>query len=186
MSISYESDWKARCRSRLYVQFRKPKFQAWSDIIARQFQDLEDALQGLATIADIDGSVGAQLDVLGRIVGQPRVGLDDDTYRVYIRARIVARRSDGSGEALYKVFRQLLGSIGFSLRQGWVKSFALTVRGTLTDAQALAAGDFLHDSKEAGARAILEFTTVPDDNLLRFNVAGHGFGATSLGSAWQV
>ena len=65
--------------------------------------DLEQVMLALLTERSIDTAVGAQLDVIGRIVGQPRQGLDDDTYRRYCRARVVTNRSSGVVEDLIKV-----------------------------------------------------------------------------------
>ena len=53
--------------------------------------------------------MGVQLDVIGRIVGQARLGADDPTYRLYLKGRIAALRSNGVPEAVYRVFRGLEG-----------------------------------------------------------------------------
>jgi hypothetical protein len=192
VAIDYITDWSSRLKSRLYEQFKyKPNFVAWAEMIARQVQDLEDATQALRTIISIDDSVGPQLDNLGRIIGQVRTGIDDATYRLYLRARIAANKSNGTAENIYRVFRALFGNIGFTIRQGGNKSFALTIRTPLTAAQVAVAVSFLRDSKEAGARANLEYTTVddtggPTDNILRWDVAGHGFDVSVWGNATQV
>lgn len=58
-------------------------------------QSLRDTLQTMLTDRRIDTAIGAQLDVLGKIVGQPRNGLVDADYRRYIRARILTNKSNG-------------------------------------------------------------------------------------------
>lgn len=92
-------------------------------------QGLEYALQQLYTERNIDNAIGAQLDVLGVIVGQPRNGLIDDTYRRHIRARISANRSKGTlkdlltvadlvvfdDNAYYHVRRQRGGALHFKV-----------------------------------------------------------------------
>lgn len=187
ITIDYESNWEGRLMRRLYEQFKGLRnWTLYVKALARQFQDLEDAFQSVPSIVSIDDSIGAQLDNLGRLIGQPRTGLGDATYRQYLKARIIANKSNGTAENIYSVFRALFDSIGFIIRNGGNKSFALQIIGTITPTQSAAARDFLIDSKEAGARAIIEFATVADGNLLRFNVVGHGFGATTLGSARQV
>ncbi len=191
-TIDLISDWKSRLRSRFYEQFKGlPKITAWSDMIAAQAQDLENAAQTLLTIISIDDSIGAQLDNLGRIIGQARVGVVDPTYQLYLRARIVANKSTGTGESIYRVFRALFGDLGYIIRNGGNKSFALLVIGILTPLQLAVALSFLREAKEAGARAVLEYTTVddsggPTDNILRWDVAGHGFDVSVWGNATQV
>jgi hypothetical protein len=166
LTIDYVSDWQARLRALIYWQFRgKPKIQAWVDMVARQFQDLEDAYQSILTITNIDDSAGAQLDALGRVLGQPRGGVDDVTYRLYLRAAIVARKSRGRGEDIYRVFTALFPSSTFVLRSGGVKSFYIRVGQMLTRAQALVAQQFLQKAKEAGARANVIWQESPTNAL---------------------
>lgn len=198
--IDYISDWRARLRSNVYEQFRGlPKFAAWVGMIATQAQDLEDATQALLTIISIDDSVGAQLDNLGRIIGQARAGVDDDIYRTYLRARILINKSTGTAESLYRIFRvafaeEAFGGLHYVIRNGGNKSFVLQVLGAFSSSQTAAiAVSFLREAKEAGARAILEWQDgvednpgIPTANIFRFNVLQHGFGQAVFGSARQV
>lgn len=64
---------------------------------------LEYAEQQLFTERFVDTAVGAQLDIIGKIVGQKRNGLVDDIYRRYIRARVSANRSRGTKPDILKV-----------------------------------------------------------------------------------
>lgn len=171
ITIGYISDWPARLRTRLYTQFRdKATWLLWIDeVLGPQLQDLEDSLQSLAGLLDIDNSVGVQLDNIGRIVGQLRFGLDDATYRIYLKARIRANLSTGTPEDLYSVFLALLGA-GASMvyRPGRNKNFYLEINTPITDAQAEAGLSFLRAAKEAAARAILEWQEFEDDLMFVF------------------
>lgn len=193
LEVDRITDWLGRLRGRVYEQFKgKPKIDAWVVMVAAQFQELEEAAQSLLTLLSIDNSVGAQLDNIGRIVGQIRAGASDAVFRLYIRARIVANRSKGTGEDLYRVFRALFGALGFRVRNGGNKSFALDVLTPITAAQASVGQAFLLDAKEAGARANFEWQPVGDDavtptnNILRWDVAGHGFDVSVWGGAESV
>lgn len=180
ITLDYVADWTARLRSRLYTQFRgKITWEKWVVFLGQQFQDLEDATQTLFGFFDIDNVSGVQLDLIGRLVGQQRNGVDDATYRSYLKARIVANRSTGTPEDLYRVFRALYGStIGLVVTTSdiGVKAFSIRVRGVITHAQAMVGRVFLRDSKEAGARALLEWQEDVDANLFRFD-SGPGFDA---------
>ena len=162
LTIDYVSDWQSRLRARIYWQFKgKPKIQAWVDMVAKQFADLEDAFQSLLTLPSIDDSAGAQLDLLGRLLGQARGGVDDATYRLYLRAAIVAEKSGGRGEDIYRTFAALFPGSPLLLVSGGVKSFYLRVGQVLTRAQALVGQQFLLRAKEAGARANLIWQESP-------------------------
>jgi hypothetical protein len=52
-------------------------------------------------------AIGEQLDVLGRIVGQPRGGRTDAVYRLWILARILVNRSNGKQEELFDILEVL-------------------------------------------------------------------------------
>ncbi len=159
--LDYVSDWVRRLRTRLQTQFRnKVTWEAWVQLLGRQFQDLEDATQSLFTLLDIDNSSGAQLDVIGRIVGQPRSGQADAVYRLFLRARVAANRSSGDPESIYAVYSALYGAtVTMVLTTGMVgvKEFALRIKTVITRAQALAGVQFLGDSAEAGTRPLLEW-----------------------------
>jgi len=73
------------------------------------------------TSLDLDSAIGAQLDALGEIVGASRtVGftpsngvspvLDDDTYTLYIKAKIAQNQWDGTPTSLYYIWLTLFPS----------------------------------------------------------------------------
>lgn len=168
--IDYVQSWADRLEGRLYEQFKgKAKIVSLvRSVIAPQAQEIEDAAQALLTIASIDDSYGAQLDNLGRLVGQPRSGVDDATYRLYLRARIRANLSDGDPESMYKVFSALFG-VGSSLIYVPGHDAAFEMRQNapvLTPTQALVAQGFLFDSKVAGTRGIYEWQESADASML--------------------
>ena len=51
-----------------------------------QIQDLEDKARELLYSRDVDNCSGTQLDNLGTIIGQGRLGYDDEFYRERIEA----------------------------------------------------------------------------------------------------
>ena len=192
--IDYIDDWASRLRSRLFTQFRgKTTWNAWCDeVLGPQFQDLEDAAQTLLTLLDIDDSDGVQLDTIGRVVGQPRNGVDDPTYRLYLSARILANKSTGTVEDIFKVMRALFGQDETlpTYQGGWVKQFSIKIGAVLTRAEALIAADFLGDSKEAGARGILEWIETAPASMFQFDgtasPTGLGFDVGYFAGAKQA
>lgn len=90
-------DHQTRAFRRLPEQFKKKtKIVALLRALVGPCASLELALQCLLTLRSVNTAVGAQLDVIGKLVGRPRNGVtDDDVYRRYIRAQIAANNSDG-------------------------------------------------------------------------------------------
>lgn len=83
--------------NRLLYQYKgKPYIDSLiKDICTTQIQELEDAIIPLFNRLDIDASEGVQLDEIGEIVGQSRLGLLDATYRLFLKAKIGANVSEG-------------------------------------------------------------------------------------------
>lgn len=105
-------------------------------------QIFSDAMQCLCTIDssfDLDMAVGAQLDVIGLLVGENRtVGfqpsngisptLDDGTYRLLLRAKIAQNQWDGQLQSLYSLWTQLFpgGTIALQDNQNMTATIFLT------------------------------------------------------------
>lgn len=172
--IDYVTSWTARLQSRLYTQFKSAvTWQQWAAMLGQQFQDLEDAAQTFFTLFSIDDSVGVQLDTIGRLVGQVRAGIDDATYRLYLKTRVLANRSTGTPEELYKLFITMLGStVSPRYFAGFIKQFALRLTNlALTRTQALVAAQFLKSAREAGTRGVLEWQENVDSLMFSFDGA---------------
>lgn len=186
IQLDYVSDWFGRLRSRIYTQFRGTvTWEGWVQLLGAQAQDIEDAGQSMFSMLDIDNSAGAQLDFIGRHVVQPRLGADDPTYRLMLKAKARANNSSGTAEDIYAVLTLLLGAIGFVYVPGGRKQFALRVLGVLTPTQVLRALYFVGKSKDAGARGIVEFQESPTAALFMFNT-GPGFNAGVFADARQA
>lgn len=81
----------------LLTQYQeRPRFAAWLRSYLRQVQLLSDATFAVILARMIDRAVGAQLDQIGRIVGELRQDRVDGLYRIFIRARIRINRSQGT------------------------------------------------------------------------------------------
>lgn len=94
--------------SRLYQQFRKPGIIALTAIRLERWNMLAGVLDDLMTKRNIFNATAAQEDLIGRIVLQPRNGLDDDLYRRYLFARIAVNNSNGLIEDFIKVAKLIL------------------------------------------------------------------------------
>ena len=95
------------------------KFKAWLTDALQLFLDVQACAASMPHAFDVDYAVGAQLDILGEIVGAARTVnfqptgsvspiLDDATYRILIKAKIALNTWDGqlgSVEAVWaKIF----------------------------------------------------------------------------------
>jgi len=108
MSLTAIKDHEEQGLDLLLVQFKdKPRLEAWLRVYLRQVQLLDAAIYDVLVKRMIDSAHDAQLDTIGQIVGERRLGKPDDEYRVFIRTRIVINRSTGTAPDLLAVLALL-------------------------------------------------------------------------------
>lgn len=107
MSITKITTHNANAIARLLYQYRdSTKLQSLiTALYGTQVQEIEDAVYGLTGRLDIDTASGIQLDGIGSIVGQSRLGLDDFFYRIFLKARIGKNVSEGDIERILSVWK---------------------------------------------------------------------------------
>jgi hypothetical protein len=132
----------------------------------------EAAAQAVLVGFRLDDAVGAQLETLGSLVGQPRAGLNDDDFRRFIRARILTTRSSGTIDEILTILDLVLGDPAAILTfvDEWPAAFSVQITGTVVDPDmADILVSFLRAAASAGVRALLEPTLDPEANLLHFD-----------------
>lgn len=181
MSIPYVADHIARALSRLVQQFPKSGSVAGLvSVAAGRCQGVEDALFSLIEGRLLDTAEGVQLDALGRLVKQPRNGLDDDTYRLRIRVRIRLNRSSGTGPELTRIFSLLQPTNVVELQEYPPAGLHLLLQEPITATEAADLTDVLGDAVSAGVHALLVWTESPDADVFTFDSGGLGFDAGHL------
>jgi hypothetical protein len=93
----------------------KPHVAAVLQSVLREIQLLEDTLWEMLELRTLEGADLPRLKVLGKIVGQPRLSFDTETYRTVIEARARANVSRGRAIDLLEVLTLLLGEQEFVL-----------------------------------------------------------------------
>lgn len=130
-----------RLRTSEYVN--SPKFNALLYVLVKKFDDVSQLLVNLDLALDLQVAVGAQLDMLGTTVGvvrtvnfQPSLGvspvLDDDTFRLYIQAKIASNQWDGSIVSLQAIWTNLFPNGRIVIEDNQNMSANITVVGTFT------------------------------------------------------
>lgn len=183
-TVAPVASWADRLKTRLYEQFKgKPNWIALVDRVwAPQMDQLEAAAQSLLTLPSIDDSSGFQLDVIGKIVGQPRAGLDDPTYRLILRGKIRANRSQGTPEDLYAV---LVAAFGVGTQAvyapGGDASFDLRLVAPMADSEVGVIVSLVGDAKPAGVRGVFEWQEAADALMLFTALSDNAASPVSIG-----
>jgi hypothetical protein len=158
--------------------------------LSKQVQAIEDALWDLLTLRAIDLASGAQLDNLGRIVGESRLGHDDPTYLLFIKARIRRNRSSGNPEELYGIFKPLLDPAAkLNLVGYWPAAFEFRIGNVDLTATVAVFRGILSSCTAGGVGSTLTYQTVDDAHAFTLgdanggSVPGLGLGDTGDPSA---
>lgn len=123
----------------------KPRYMAYLRLILGMVDDMRSCLDSFLESFDLDLAVGAQLDILGSLVGVSRIlpfaplsasrELGDDDYRLLIRARIAQNTWDGTNESAARLFYNVFPSFGIVMEDGQDSSINVIIRGSFTDLQ---------------------------------------------------
>jgi hypothetical protein len=185
--LTQEEDHAAAAVAKLPEQYRdKPLMLALTQVFTGRFQAVEDAFWQLYLERNLDDAVGAQLDLLGRIVKQPRVSTDDEVYRKQIRARILINRSSGTAPELLEIFALVVPEDAVvKFEPHFPAGFVIYVReSAITPEEAQLFLGFLRAAKAGGVYAQLHWIESPTEEVFTFNgTTGQGFNSGHLAGA---
>jgi hypothetical protein len=167
--IVHSTDHLDRGKALLLAQFKgKQNVEALLGAGLAQVQELEDAIYGMLIGRWLPNAVGAQLDILGKIVGQQRGGRSDETYRLWIAARAMVNRSSGLPEQIYDIVRKLV-PVGTAL---WLEetppaAFSFHVQDPIDEDDGSEIAKIVRQAKAAGVRSLLHWHR--SAGVFRFN-----------------
>jgi len=95
----YLFEWLSRGDTQKFVSFDDSKYV-----------ELEGQIYDLSNQWDIDAAKAILLDRIGKILGEPRDGNDDNLYRLLIKLRILLNTTNGSVNDIIKVIKFLYSS----------------------------------------------------------------------------
>jgi hypothetical protein len=150
----------------------KPRFLMRLASYLNSLQQAEDQLPLIHDAFRPDLAVGFRLDWVGAKVGQPRTGTTDADYRLYIKARIRANRSNGKIADLRAIMTLL--TTAHRYYEGSV-SVVLETPDELTSTEAEIIHSILQRAASAGVRVNLVSST-----------GDPGFSFSSVGSTLSV
>lgn len=169
--FAQRTDYVEDAQLALTDQFRRDVIQKLAATFGQQVQDLEDVIFQLLSGRTVDTAVGAQLDGLGAVVGEARLGAADARYRVRIKARIKLNVSSGTAEQILELVVLLLppSVTPPRIKEYFPASFILTAYEALTSTEAEEIGRTVQLAKPGGVGARFVYGYVGD--AARFRMA---------------
>jgi hypothetical protein len=169
-----------------------PNYLSWVRTLLQTLDDVSTCLHTLTDAFDLDTAVGAQLDILGVIVGQgrnmtfqPSGGgspiLDDMTYRLLLKACIARNQWDGTVDGLKTVWANLFPGGKIIVSDGQNMSCTLVMSGSFTSIATDLINNGLIVPRPEGVLYNYTFATLPvfgfDEN--NANISGFDLGKWS-------
>jgi hypothetical protein len=106
MAIEYVTDHVEQGLALPIDQYRNTvRFRGVLKSYLTAIQDAEDGVWSSILGRLLDNAIGAQLDAIGRIVGEERADREDDLYRIFLRARIRVNWSNGHANDVIAALR---------------------------------------------------------------------------------
>ena len=125
----------------------RTNFDRYVEMALRQGIDFANLMESYVTAFNLDTATGAQLDILGALVGISRnlsvaveglnAVLDDDAYRLLIRGKIVANSWDGTNAGLVSMLQDVFQDYEVSFTDNMDMSISFAVDGEISDNERL-------------------------------------------------
>lgn len=158
----------------------KPKVVGLLTAFVNRVQELENVFSDILTKTALEDATGAQLDLLGAIVGEERFGRTDLQYATAINARIRLLQSEGTAEDVIDLITAIVGDLQVNVVEAYPAKFSATIDDPVdpTEVDIGAMGNLIASGKPAGVGMSLIYHISP--NPFRFDVAGQGFDQGEL------
>lgn len=122
--------------------YNKPKFMSWLSAVLQKVDDINAVANDITNAFDIDSAKGVQLDTIGELVGRSRYlpfqltdgsspVLDDDNYRVALKAKIAQNQWDGTIPQIYEIWDSLFPNAQLLIRDNQDMTMHGSIRGEL-------------------------------------------------------
>ncbi len=177
MALTKISDHTARAVARLASQYQNSSsVVGLVKLATAEHQVLEDTLFA-EFVETVDSAAGHGLDIMGKVVGQPREGRsDDNVYRTWIKARVQVNRCGGTAPEIIAIFMVLCPPpLTLRLEERYPAGFVLRIGGAAAPTPT-ALVSILRRAKAAGVRGILEYLTAAPSETFSFAGADPGLG----------
>jgi len=170
--VSYINNHVDTAKGRLIRQYRQgSNVEDICEAFVDPLQQVEDDMYELYSTLDIDVMTGVNLDRIGAIIGQPRSGFDDDTYRVFLKGRVGINNSRGTLNDIVSLWNNFNPGETIQVNEQYPAQVELLTTGVQATQQIQ---DFIYDlmnqALQAGVKLvwILPYT-VKGDGIFKFD-----------------
>lgn len=107
----------------------KPNLEKLFRLFLEEVQEIEDTLISILDIKDIDVAIGVQLDNIGLILGEERLGRGDEEYRDAIKFKISINTANGTYQSIYDTIKNYTKSERLKITRSSIAFATLYLNG---------------------------------------------------------
>lgn len=169
MLPSYKSDHAEDSLTFLTEVFKtKPVIEGILKSAVASIQTAENMIWDIINSRNLNTATGAQLDLLGELVGEPRKGrTEDEEYREAIRLRVRINRSQGRTSDILDIAKLALGDSGFTYSEPATATFVIKYYEA-EQAKVLSLINAINDARPAGVYGQLWYTTDEEAHVFKY------------------
>jgi len=172
--------------SRLVSDFRTAEKPVITGILRtwlRAVKRLDDLAIDVIYAHILGTAVGVQLETIGKLLNEPRLGRLDAAYRLFLGSLIRAQTSRGRTLDTFEILELVLGAGDFSFEEPGYNSYAIEMVG-YSSSVAETLQRLLRLAKPAGFNLVIFSTTAPQANVISYGsvtnaLVGKGYGSTT-------
>lgn len=173
-----------RLKSLLLYQFQQqPNILGLIKGYSVSGQDIEDELYRFLNELSLKDAVGVQLDGLGEILGEKRLGADDETYRAALSVRITINTSSGEPETLISVLSAITDSTYVQLTEIFPARIEMFFNGITIPADLISN---MNRVKAAGVQLQLVGNSSTNPFVFEGDPLGAGFNEVGLNLGGEI
>lgn len=152
---------------------QKPNFMTWLGVLITPLMDAQELLTTMAEMFELDNAVGAQLDILGDVLGVKRLVnfqptnsadsaiLSDDDYKLVLRAKILQNQWKGTTDEVLKFWQAYLPGYPIQIIDNQNMTMDVIVRGLTSSIQQDLVNNGYIIPKPSTVRLSVTFSTEP-------------------------
>ncbi|WP_214797671.1 hypothetical protein [Exiguobacterium sp. s5] len=103
----------------VYKKTEGSNINKYITLVAEQFDKLHEVFSAIESARIIDDAFGGSLDEIGKNVGEPRLGQNDEQYREALKVALRANLSKGDLNTVISMARSLYGQDVLSISETW-------------------------------------------------------------------
>jgi len=170
----------------IYQWQNKPNVVGLLTSYMESVQGVEDTFEQLLKERSLDTAIGAQLDVLGLIIGEDRKGRSDADYRLALKLRVAINKSDGTEPVVTSLIKQITSADTATFEDVYPAGVKYTLEGLNVEVDDSILDEIKNILAATITAQLLVTKFINPPFVFRNDTSGEGFSDASTNSEFNL